>query len=165
MSNSRNNYVSLETLLNDLYCLFEFDSPVYTDELGYKWYRLDTVIDILNINEDEYINGYYLMMIEDASFISEEGINMLLIEYDNKYRDNILDLLAGDVMPDIKSDAMYLGNHLINDVRNASIGYIVNIGISENDMVMNKMKKYTENKMSRHNKKYKMKDSKSEFRK
>ena len=35
MSNLNNKYASLETLLNDLYCLFEFDSPIYTDELGY----------------------------------------------------------------------------------------------------------------------------------
>ena len=86
MSNLNNKYVSLETLLNDLYCLFEFDSPIYTDELGYKWYRLETVLTVLNIDEDEYINGVYLMIIEDEAFISEEGINVLVIEYDNEYR-------------------------------------------------------------------------------
>lgn len=163
MSHSNNRYCSLETLLNDLYCLFEVDSPVYIDELGYKWYKLDTVLYILNIDDSEYINGYYLMMVEDTDFISEEGINMLLMEYENDYRNNLLDLLAGDVIPDIKSDLMYLSSNVLNDVRSAAINYLIQVDMSDN--TMNKMKRYVENKQSRLNKKYKMKDSKTEIRK
>ena len=150
MSNLNNKYVSLETLLNDLYCLFEFDSPIYTDELGYKWYRLETVLTVLNIDEDEYINGVYLMIIEDEAFISEEGINVLVIEYDNEYRENVLDLLASEVMPDIKSDALYIGNHLVNSFRTASINFLVfNDDNTDDIMTMNKVKKYTEKKINR----------------
>lgn len=150
MSNLNNKYVSLETLLNDLYCLFEFDSPIYTDELGYKWYRLETVLTVLNIDEDEYINGVYLMIIEDEAFISEEGINVLVIEYDNEYRENVLDLLASEVMPDIKSDSLYIGNHLVNSFRTASINFLVfNDDNADDIMTMNKVKKYTEKKINR----------------
>lgn len=150
MSNLNNKYVSLETLLNDLYCLFEFDSPIYTDELGYKWYRLETVLTVLNIDEDEYINGVYLMIIEDEAFISEEGINVLVIEYDNEYRENVLDLLASEVMPDIKSDSLYIGNHLVNSFRTASINFLVfNDDNTDDIMTMNKVKKYTEKKINR----------------
>ena len=38
---------------------------------------------------------------------------MLLMEYENDYRNNLLDLLAGDVIPDIKSDLMYLSSNVI----------------------------------------------------
>ena len=138
MSNLNNKYVSLETLLNDLYCLFEFDSPIYTDELGYKWYRLETVLTVLNIDEDEYINGVYLMIIEDEAFISEEGINVLVIEYDNEYRENVLDLLASEVMPDIKSDSLYIGNHLVNSFRTASINFLV-FNDDNTDDIMNQI--------------------------
>ena len=165
MFNSNNRYCSLETLLNELYRLFEIDSPIYTDELGYKWYKLETVLYMLGINEDEYINGYYLMMIDDCSFISEEGINMLLIEYDNEYRENVLYLLTGEVMPDIKSDSMYLGLQLLNDVRNASIEHLAYCEDSNSRMASVKVKNYTETKMNRQNKKHKMKDSKNEIRK
>lgn len=150
MSNLNNKYVSLETLLNDLYCLFEFDSPIYTDELGYKWYRLETVLTVLNIDEDEYINGVYLMIIEEEAFISEEGINVLVIEYENEYRENVLDLLASEVMPDIKSDSLYIGNHLVNSFRTASINFLVfNDDNTDDIMTMNKVKKYTEKKINR----------------
>ena len=74
---STNRYVSLETLLNDLYQLFEFESPIYIDELGYRWYRLETVLTVLNIDEDEYINGVYLMIIEDIPFIKCEITNLI----------------------------------------------------------------------------------------
>ena len=159
MYNSNNRYCSLETLLNELYRLFEIDSPIYTDELGYKWYKLETVLYMLGIDEDEYINGYYLMMIDDISFISEEGINMLLIEYENEYRENVLYLLTGDVMPDIKSDSMYLGVQILNDVRTASIEHLAYCEDSNVRMTSVKVKNYTENKMNRQNKKHKMKDS------
>ena len=76
-----NKYTSLETLLNHLYQLFEYDSPIYIDELGYKWYRLDTVLNILDIDAEEYINGIYLMYIEETTFISEEGVNLLILDY------------------------------------------------------------------------------------
>ena len=91
---STNRYVSLETLLNDLYQLFEFESPIYIDELGYRWYRLETVLTVLNIDEDEYINGVYLMIIEDIPFISEEGVNVLILDYDNEYHDDVVRLLS-----------------------------------------------------------------------
>ena len=165
MYNSNNKYCTLETLLNELYCLFEVNSPVFTDELGYKWYELRNVLDILRINGDEYINGYYLMMIEDETFISEEGINVLLIEYENEFRDEILNYLTGDVMPDIKSDSMYLGLQILNDMRTASIEHSCYCEDSDVLMTSVKVKKYTETKMKRMNKKHKMKDSKSGFRK
>lgn len=150
MSNLNNKYASLETLLNDLYCLFEFDSPIYTDELGYKWYRLDTVLNVLDINEDEYINGVYLMIIEDDAFISEEGVNVLILNYENEYRKNVVDLLTAEVMPDIKSDSLYIGNHLVNSFRTASINFLVfNDNDTDDFNAMNKVKKYTEKKINR----------------
>ena len=159
MYNSNNKYCTLETLLNELYCLFEVNSPVFTDELGYKWYELMNVLNILRINEEEYINGYYLMNIEDSTFISEEGINMLLIEYENEFRDEILNYITGDVMPDIKSDSMYLGLQILNDMRTASIEHSSYCEDSNVIMTSVKVQKYTENKMNRMNKKHKMKNS------
>lgn len=159
MSNLNNKYCTLETLLNELYCLFEVDSPVYTDELGYKWYKLENVLYMIGINADEYINGYYLMSIEEDVFISEEGINMLLIEYENEYRDEILNYLTGEVMPDIKSDCMYLGLQILNDVRMGTIEHLSYCEDSNHRATMNKVKRYTETKMNRMNKKHKMKDS------
>lgn len=159
MSNLNNKYCTLETLLNELYCLFEVDSPVYTDELGYKWYKLETVLYMIGISDDEYINGYYLMTIEEDVFISEEGINMLLIEYENEYRDEILNYLTGEVMPDIKSDCMYLGLQILNDVRMGTIEHLSYCEDSNHRSTMNKMKRYTETKINRMNKKHKMKDS------
>ena len=125
MYNSNNRYCTLEILLNELYKLFEVDSPIFIDELGYRWYVLNNVLDILGISEDEYINGYYLMTIDDVVFISEEGINMLLIEYNNDYRDEILNYLTEDVMPDIKSDLMYLGYEIMDTVRTISVNAIL----------------------------------------
>jgi hypothetical protein len=165
MSNSNNKYCTLETLLNELYCLFEVNSPVFTDELGYKWYELRNVLDILRINEDEYINGYYLMNIEDDEFISEEGINMLLIEYDNEYRDEVLNYITGDIMPDIKSDSMYLGLQILNDMRTVSIEHSSYCDDSNVIMTSVKVQKYTETKMNRMNKKHKIRDSKKGIRK
>ena len=159
MSNLNNKYCTLETLLNELYCLFEVDSPVYTDELGYKWYKLETVLYMIGISDDEYINGYYLMTIEEDVFISEEGINMLLIEYENEYRDEILNYLTGEAMPDIKSDCMYLGLQILNDVRMGTIEHLSYCEDSNHRSTMNKMKRYTETKINRMNKKHKMKDS------
>ena len=153
-----NKYTSLETLLNHLYQLFEYDSPIYIDELGYKWYKLDTILNVLDIDAEEYINGIYLMYIEDTTFISEEGVNLLILEYDNEYQDNVRELLASEVMPDIKSDSLYIGNNLINNIRTASIRYQVfnnDTNIEELD-TMNRMQKYTERKLNR---KQKMKRS------
>lgn len=146
-----NKYVTLETLLNHLYQLFEYDSPLYIDDLGYKWYKLNVVLKTLDIDEDEYINGVYLMEIEDSMFISEEGINMLLIEYDNEYQDNVKDLLAGDIMPDIKSDAMYLSNHYLDTVQNICMYYnLYGEDISDQEFrVCNKVQKYTNKKLNR----------------
>lgn len=121
MYNLNNKYCTLEILLNELYRLFEVDSPVFIDDLGYKWYELVNVLRILQIDEEEYINGCYLMTIEDDTFISEEGINILLLDYDNEYRDEIMNYLTLDVMPDIKSDLMYLGYDLIESVKNISL--------------------------------------------
>lgn len=165
MSNLNNKYCTLETLLNELYCLFEVDSPIYTDELGYKWYKLENVLYMIGINDDEYINGYYLMTIEDDIFISEEGINMLLIEYENEYRDEILCYLTGEVMPDIKSDNMYLGLQILNDVRMGAIEHLSYCEDSNYRTTMNKIKRYSETKTVRQNKKHKIKNSKNEMRK
>lgn len=146
-----NKYVTLETLLNHLYQLFEYDSPLYIDDLGYKWYKLNVVLKTLDIDEDEYINGVYLMEIEDSMFISEEGINMLLIEYDNEYQDNVKDLLAGDIMPDIKSDAMYLSTNYLDTVQNICMYYnLYGEDISDQEFrVCNKVQKYTNKKLNR----------------
>lgn len=132
MYNSNNKYCTLEILLNELYCLFEVDSPIYIDDLGYKWYELSNILNILRIDEEEYINGYYLMSIEDETFISEEGINMLLLEYDNEFRDEILNYLTLDVMPDIKSDLMYLGYDLIESVKNISMKSMTDNNVDNN---------------------------------
>lgn len=146
-----NKYTSLETLLNHLYQLFEYDSPIYIDELGYKWYKLETVLSILDIDVEEYINGIYLMNIEETTFISEEGVNLLILDYDNEYQENVRELLASEVMPDIKSDSLYIGNSLIDNIRIASIRYQVFNSDSaiEELNTMNKMQKYTERKINR----------------
>lgn len=146
-----NRYTSLETLLNHLYQLFEYESPIYIDDLGYKWYKLDAVLETLDIDAEEYINGIYLMSIEDMVFISEEGVNLLILDYDNEYQENVRNLLASEVMPDIKSDSLYIGNNLINNIRNVSIKYqIYNDDLPEDEFVtMNKMQKYTEKKINR----------------
>lgn len=152
---STNRYVSLETLLNDLYQLFEFESPIYTDELGYKWYKLETVLTVLNIDEDEYINGIYLMIIEDSPFISEEGVNVLILDYDNKYRDNVVRLLSAEVMPDIKSDSLYIGNEFVEIYRDHAINFqAANYDDDLDDLgeefhTMTKVQLYTEKKMNR----------------
>lgn len=150
MYNSNNRYCTLEILLNELYRLFEVDSPIFIDELGYRWYVLNNVLDILGINDEEYINGYYLMTIEDVIFISEEGINMLLIEYDNEYREEILNYLTGDVMPDIKSDLMYLGYELMDTVRNISVNTILDNKIDDRTFkTAAKMEGYVSKKVGR----------------
>lgn len=149
-----NRYTSLETLLNDLYQLFEYESPIYIDDLGYKWYKLETVLNVLDIDAEEYINGVYLMHIEDMTFISEEGVNLLILEYDNEYQESVRELLASEVMPDIKSDAIYIGSNLIDNIRMASIRYQVynnDSNVEELD-TMNKMQKYTERKINRKDK-------------
>ncbi len=159
MYNSKNKYCSLEILLNELYPLFEVDSPIFIDELGYKWYVLRNVLSILKINEDEYINGYYLMTIEDETFISEEGINMLLLEYDNEFRDEILNYLTEDVMPDIKTDRMYLGYDLMDGVRNISITTILDSDVSDVEFkVASKMEGYVSKKVNRTLKREEMRD-------
>lgn len=114
-------YGTIETLLNRLYALFEYDSALFTDDLGYKWYVLKTVLGVLGISDDEYINGVYLMEINDTTFISEEGINVLLLEYDNEYQDDLRDMITSDVMPDIKSNSMYMSDHLIENMRTMAI--------------------------------------------
>lgn len=150
MYNSNNKYCTLEILLNELYCLFEVDSSLFIDDLGYKWYELKNVLYILGIDEDEYINGYYLMTIDDVVFISEEGINMLLIEYENEYRDEILNYLTGDIMPDIKSDFMYLGFNLVNSVRNISTKVMLDNRINDTDFnVALRMDGYVSKKVNR----------------
>lgn len=141
------NYIKLETLLVELYELIEYDSAMYVDELGYKWYQLDVVLDVLGINEDEYISDIYLMDIMNGKFISEEGINVLLIDYDNEYQDNVKELLTSEVMPDIKSDMMYIADHLIDEMKDLCIKYELYV---ENEAVVNKrVNKYTDKKMSR----------------
>lgn len=150
MYNSNNKYCTLEILLNELYRLFEVNSSVFIDELGYKWYELLNVLDILKIDEEEYINGYYLMSIEDVTYISEEGINMLLLEYDNDFRDEILNYLTEDVMPDIKSDLMYLGYEILDSVRNLSISTMLNDKRDVSDFnIAAKMEGYATKKVRR----------------
>lgn len=150
MYNSNNKYCTLEILLNELYPLFEVNSPIFIDDLGYKWYELSNVLRLLKISEEEYINGYYLMNIGEDVFISEEGINMMLIEYDNEYRDEILNYLTEDIMPDIKSDRMYLGFDLLDDIRNISITAILDNDMNDNDFkAATKMESYISKKVNR----------------
>lgn len=147
-------YGTLETLLNSLYSLFEYDSALYVDDLGYKWYVLDTVLDVLGISEDEYINGVYLMEIDNKSFISEEGINMLILEYDNEYQEDVKTLLASEVIPDIKSDSMYISDNVANNIRNIAIKYQVYVdNNNEEEMSLaSKLQKNVERKFSRRQK-------------
>lgn len=141
------NYIKLETLLVELYELIEFDSAMYVDELGYKWYQLDVVLDVLGIDPEEYISDIYLMEIMNGKFISEEGINVLLIDYDNEYQDNVKELLTSEVMPDIKSDMMYIADHLIDEMKDLCLKYELYV---ENEGMINKrVNKYTDKKMSR----------------
>ena len=105
------NYLKLETLLVELYELIEYDSAMYVDELGYKWYQLDVVLDVMGIDPEEYISDIYLMEIMNGKFISEEGVNVLLLDYDNEFQDNAKELLTSEVIPDIKSDMMYIADH------------------------------------------------------
>lgn len=147
-------YGTLETLLNSLYSLFEYDSALYVDDLGYKWYVLDTVLDVLGISEEEYINGVYLMEIDNKSFISEEGINMLILEYDNEYQEDVKTLLASEVIPDIKSDSMYISDNVANNIRNIAIKYQVYVdNNNEEEMSLaSKLQKNVERKFSRRQK-------------
>lgn len=149
-----NNCQKLETLLARLFSLFEYESALYIDELGYKWYDLKNVLDILAIDEDEYINDYYLMEVSDKQFISEEGVNMLLLEYDNEYQDEVKTLLTSEVMPDIKSDMMYIADHLVNDVRDMSIRYevFVNNSTDGETNANRKLRSYANKKMNRSHK-------------
>lgn len=147
-------YGTLETLLNSLYSLFEYDSALYVDDLGYKWYVLETVLNVLGISEEEYINGVYLMEIDNKSFISEEGINMLILEYDNEYQEDVKTLLASEVIPDIKSDSMYISDNVANNIRNIAIKYQVYVdNNNEEEMSLaSKLQKNVERKFSRRQK-------------
>lgn len=147
-------YGTLETLLNSLYSLFEYDSALYVDDLGYKWYVLETVLDVLGISEEEYINGVYLMEIDNKTFISEEGINMLILEYDNEYQEDVKTLLASEVIPDIKSDSMYISDNVANNIRNIAIKYQVYVdNNNEEEMSLaSKLQKNVERKFSRRQK-------------
>lgn len=141
------NYIKLETLLVELYELIEFDSAMYVDELGYKWYQLDVVLDVLGIDPEEYISDIYLMEIMNGKFISEEGINVLLIDYDNEYQDNVKELLTSEVMPDIKSDMMYIADHLIDEMKDLCLKY--ELYVENEDIINKRVNKYTDKKMSR----------------
>lgn len=147
-------YGTLESLLNRLFNLFEYDSSLYIDDLGYKWYELNVVLDVLEIDEDEYINGLYLMEIGDKHFISEEGVNVLLLEYDNEYQDDLKAMLTSEVLPDIKSDSMYLANHMVEDMRTMSIRYQTYVGNSteKESEVSKRLQKYCNKKFNRRQK-------------
>lgn len=147
-------YGTLETLLNHLFSLFEYDSSLYIDDLGYKWYELNVVLDVLEIDENEYINGLYLMEIGDKQFISEEGVNVLLLEYDNEYQDDLKTMITSDVLPDIKSDSMYLANHMIDGMRSMSIRQQTCIeNITDIEMeTSKKLQKYCNKKIHRRSK-------------
>ena len=141
------NYLKLETLLVELYELIEYDSAMYVDELGYKWYQLDVVLDVMGIDPEEYISDIYLMEIMNGKFISEEGVNVLLLDYDNEFQDNAKELLTSEVIPDIKSDMMYIADHLIDEMKDLCLKYELYV---ENEGIINKrVNKYTDKKMSR----------------
>lgn len=156
------NYLKLETLLAQLYSLFEYESAVYVDELGYKWYDLLNVLDILEIDKDEYISDFYLIEIMGKTFISEEGINVLLLDYDNEYQDDVRTLLTSEVMPDIKSDMMYVADHLINDLKAACRRYEIYLDNSteKESNLVGKIQKYTSKKMNRRQNQQKFKQEK-----
>ena len=142
-----NNYLKLETLLVELYELIEFDSAMYIDELGYKWYQLDVVLDVMGIDPNEYISDIYLMEIMNGKFISEEGVNVLLLDYDNEFQDNAKELLTSEVIPDIKSDMMYIADHLLDEVRDMCNKY--ELHINNDNKSQQRMKRYTGKKTSR----------------
>lgn len=145
------NHGTLETMLVRLYSLIEYDSAMYLDDLGYKWYELNNVLEILNISDEEYINGVYLMEIGEKTFISEEGINLLLLEYDNEYQDDLKSMLASEVIPDIKNDSVYISDNISNSVRNIMIDYQVFVKdkLGNDDDVAGKIKKNVEKKNNR----------------
>jgi hypothetical protein len=76
---------------------------------------------------------------------------MLLLEYDNEYQDEIKTLLTSEVMPDIKTDMMYISEHLINDMRTMSIRYDVYVDNSTESetKVANKLHNYANKKVNR----------------
>ena len=79
---------------------------------------------------------------------------MLLLEYDNEYQDEIKTLLTSEVMPDIKTDMMYISEHLINDMRTMSIRYDVYVDNSTEaeTKVANKLHTYANKKVNRNQK-------------
>lgn len=116
---------TLERLLKGVYEMIEDVSCVYIDEY-YKWYQLDVVARTLRIENTEEINGLYLMELNDEMFISEEGINFLLLYFDNLFKDDVAKLMSADVMPDVKEYSMYMSDQTKDQM--------LDLGLSISDM-------------------------------
>lgn len=101
---------TLERLLKGIYDMLERASCVYIDE--YKWYQLEVVVRTLRIENPEDINGLYLMDLNDEIFISEEGINYVLLYFDNLFKDDVAKILSSNVMPDVKDYSMYMSDQI-----------------------------------------------------
>lgn len=104
---------TLERLLSGVYGLIEQSSCVYIDEY-YKWYELPVVARILRLDDEtqQEINDLYLMELNDEIYISEEGVNFVLMYFDNLFKEDIAKLLSNDVMIDIKDYSMYMSENI-----------------------------------------------------
>lgn len=116
---------TLERLLKGVYGMIEEVSCVFIDEY-YKWYELDVVVRTLGIENPEEINGLYLMDLNDQRFISEEGINHLLLYFDNLFKNDVGRLISNDVMLDVKDYSMYMSSQVKDQM--------LDLGLSISDM-------------------------------
>lgn len=112
---------SMDTLLNEIFSLIEDRSCVFIDD--YKWYELHIVLDVLGCDFDiiEDINLLYLMEMNNTAYISEEGVNFILVNFDNHYKDNVSKFLSENIMPDIREYSMYMVDNVRNEVRDMTL--------------------------------------------
>lgn len=112
---------SMDTLLNEIFGLIEDRSCIFIDD--YKWYELHIVLDVLGCDFDiiEDINLLYLMEMNNTAYISEEGVNFILVNFDNYYKDNVSKFLSENIMPDIKEYSMYMVDNVRNEVRDMTL--------------------------------------------
>lgn len=123
MHNGIPGLTTMDKLLKTIYTLIEDKSCIYIDE--YKWYELHIVLDVLGCDFDiiEDISLLYLMEMNDTAYISEEGVNFVLMNFDNKYRGNVTKILSKDVMPDIKEYSMYMVDHVRAEVKDMGMSF------------------------------------------
>ena len=79
---------------------------------------------------------------------------MMILEYDNEYQEDVKNLLVSEVIPDIKSDSMYISDNVANNIRNIAIKYQVYVdNNNEEEMSLaSKLQKNVERKFSRRQK-------------